>query len=103
MLGFVMSLASWVRSVSTARWKKEISGRITIKVGNLEFFDGLWKDRRSRNKAAEWKTKKWDVPFNFLVEFATHILGELFELTLRLGIVRVNDEKLQLQTTCNMS
>lgn len=37
-----------------------------------------------------------DEPALFLVEFVAHVLGELFELTLRPGIVRVDDEILEM-------
>ena len=39
---------------------------------------------------------RWDEPALFFVEFVAHDLGELFELPLRLGIVRVDNEVLQM-------
>lgn len=40
-----------------------------------------------------------DGPALFLVESVAHVLGELFELALRLGVVRVDDEILQMPET----
>lgn len=72
----------------------EIGGRIALEVGSLKLFDAPMEGE-SGHRAAK-KTEEWDGPALFFVEFVAHVLGELFELTFRLGIIRVDDEVLQM-------
>lgn len=76
----------------------EISGGVALKVGSLKFLDAPMEGNRgeSGHRAANKTKGRWDGPALFLVEFVAHDLGELFELTLRLGIVRVDNEVLQM-------
>lgn len=57
----------------------------------------LWKRaRRVRVQGGQDDNVRRNRPALFLVEFVAHDLGELFELTLRLCIVGVDDEGLEM-------
>ena len=91
--GFAFWFASRLRSLTIARCRIRSVDALRL-LEDLKLLDAPVEGNNGEPgyRATNETMGRWDEPALFFVEFVIHVLGELFELALRLGVVRVNNE-----------